>query len=61
MVLRLDELEQLSGGVEREAGGVLEGAQAAAAGEARVKPDAELLAHALERLEAALRARQQRV
>jgi len=61
LLLRLDELEQLSDGVEREAQGVLEAAAADPHEEQRRGPDAELLAHALGRLEAVLRARQQRV
>ena len=61
MVLRVDELEQLSAGVTGEAERVLEAAREGD-GEAEVpQPDAELLAHVLGRLEAALRARQQRV
>ena len=53
--------EQLSDGVEGEAERVLEAARSGRPGEERPRPDAELLAHALGRLEAALRARQQRV
>jgi hypothetical protein len=51
LALRIDELEQLSAGVAEQA-------QAAAGGEA---PDEEVLAHALARLQAALRARQLRL
>ncbi len=61
MVLRVDELDQLSGGVVREADRVLEAQQAAPEDEEGPQPDGELLAHALGRLEAALRTRQQRV
>ncbi len=61
LVLRVDELEQLSRGVVKEADRVLEGARAGAEDQEHPQPDAEQLAHALGRLEAALRARQQRV
>ena len=61
LLLRVDELEQLSGGVEREAERVLQAAQAGPAGRRGPGPDGELLAHALGRLEAALRAHQRRV
>ncbi len=61
MLLRVDELDQLSAGVKGEAERVLEAAGTGQLGEERPRPDGELLAHALGRLEAALRARQQRV
>jgi hypothetical protein len=51
LALRIDELERLSGGVAEQA-------QEARSGE---EPDREALAHPLERLEAALRARQLRL
>ena len=61
LVLRVDELEQLSGGVRLETERILEAAQGGQPEEERPRPDGEQLAHALGRLEAALRARQQRV
>lgn len=61
LLLRVDELEQLSAGVEREAQRVLQSAQAGAQGDGGPEPDGELLAHALGRLEAALRAHHRRV
>jgi hypothetical protein len=61
LLLRVDELEQLSAGVEGEALRVLETAAQGAPGEEGAEPDGELLAHALGRLEAALRAHQRRV
>jgi hypothetical protein len=51
LALRIDELKQLSGGVTEQA-------RVAIGGE---PPDAEVLAHALDRLQAALRARQLRL
>jgi hypothetical protein len=51
LALRIDELEQLSGGVAEQA-------RVAIGGE---PPDGEVLAHALDRLQAALRARQLRL
>jgi len=61
LVLRVDELEQLSGGVQHEAQRILESAAQGPPGDEAPVPDGELLAHALGRLEAALRARQLRV
>jgi len=61
LVLRVDELEQLSGGVRREAERILESAEHGPPGEEDTGPDGELLAHALGRLESALRARKLRV
>ena len=61
LLLRVDELEQLSGGIEQEAALILETAAAGPREEEPPQPDGELLAHALGRLEAALRARQRRV
>jgi hypothetical protein len=51
LALRIDELEQLSGGVEQQAAAARGGGQ----------PDGEVIAHALGRLEAVLRARQLRL
>ena len=61
LLLRVDELEQLSAGVEGEAVRVLERAQQGDPVEEGVEPDGELLAHALGRLEAAMRAHQRHV
>ncbi len=61
LLLRVDELEQLSGGVEREAGRILQEALQGPRDDGPPPADGELLAHALGRLEAVLRARQRRV
>jgi len=65
LVLRVDELEQLSDGVQREALRVLDVAEHGQPQDNRAPdgpaPDGEVLSHALGRLEAALRAHQQRV
>ncbi len=62
LVLRVDELDQLSQGVELQARGPLAGETGPGDGDPTdVGPDGELLAHALGRLEAVLRARQRRV
>jgi hypothetical protein len=56
LVLRVDELDQLSDGVEAQARRVLAAAGPAAKAEPVAGPDPEVLDHALGRLEAALRA-----
>jgi hypothetical protein len=62
LVLRVDELDQLSEGVELQARGPLAGEPGGGGGDTTAGgPDGEVLAHALGRLEAALRARQRRV
>ena len=62
LVLRVDELAQLSEGVELQAREPLAGEPGPGDGEAaQGRPDGEVLSHALGRLEAALRARQRRV
>ena len=58
LVLRVDELDQLSDGVEALARRVLESGRPGLTGEEQAGPDPEVLAHALGRLEAALRAHQ---
>jgi len=63
LLLRVDELDQLSEGVELQARRMLDTAAPGLGGDepADGRPDEELVAHALGRLEAALRARQRRV